>query len=421
MNLEFDEQQITEIFYSWYNGEKVSSLLEELEVEKIPNCSLAKHFPPIALETPCRNCGENLYAFRSNPPHFKKTNALYDISTAHCLNCEHVESETCQCTGCIEILKERNKLIAQHEQERLQKRGIQLENLFNEITPIDSDNIEIEKLIYLYSLCLQSTCEDVCLISPLSASEAPFTPSTEWQRECIMSLLDYIAPLCEDEELLQFNNNGHATWEGDQVSYRIKTGDTNHLDYLEGLLKAIKDRLKRANIEEMSRFIALCERLMICECIDYLRFQRESYHLPHEVGAKTTALFKKLIYNLRTDQIYSVIWRSCREATAYKVKNGLPKHHASNLIISSIDSYVDKATQKNWEIRSYYRDSSKRQSTLSRVIFNKILELDGHGVEHTLQDVITKINSLNKIEKSEESGAQIDMRETSLETESIIK
>ncbi len=337
MKVEFNEQQITEIFYRWYNGEKVSSLFEELAIEKVPNCSFAKHFPPIAIETLCRNCGENLFAFRSNPPNFKKTNALYDISTAHCLNCEHVESQTCRCTGCIEILKERNRLVAERKQERLQKRSIQLDNLYNKIVPIDLANTEIEKLIYLYSLCLQSTCEDVCLISPLSTSEAPFTPSTEWDRECIMSLLNYISPLCEDEKLLQFDENGNATWDGHKVFYRIKTGETSHLDYTEGLLRAIKDRLQQANIEETSRFISFCERLMISECIDYLRFQRESYDLPHDVGTKTTALFKKLIQNWRIDQIYSVIWRQCKEAIAYKVKNGLPKHHATNLIIGSIE------------------------------------------------------------------------------------
>ncbi len=67
--------------------------------------------------------------------------------------------------------------------------------------------------------------------------------------------------------------------------------------------------------------------------------------------------------------------------------------------------------QKNWAIGSYYRDSSTRQSALSRVIFNKILELDGHGVEYNLQDVITKINPTKEVERLEEPGVQIPLIE----------
>jgi hypothetical protein len=396
------KEQVDEMFFRWYKGEKVDSLLKEFHIDRIPNCSFAKHFPPIFCEMSCPYCFEDLYAFRSDSNYYKKSQVLYDISTAHCINCGHdTRKANCSCEGCISKRKENETALAEQEAERLHQRSLHLERLYNNIVPVNFEEMELIELIYLYAMGHQSTCEDITLISPFSTSEAPFTPSEDWDRECIQSLLKYIAPLCDDEKLLKIDENGSASWNGHKVFYKIKIKGIDETDYLESLLNYIKNKLKVSSISENFDFISLFERIMVYECIDYLAYMRGTLGLPHEVGTKTSALFKKLLQNWRIDQVYTIIWSRCKDALTYKVQNGLPKQHASNLIISLIDKYVDKVIQNNWEIKSYYRDSTKKQSAMSYVLFNKILELGGTGVEYNFQDVLTKLREFCNSEQLE--------------------
>jgi hypothetical protein len=66
------------------------------------------------------------------------------------------------------------------------------------------------------------------------------------------------------------------------------------------------------------------------------------------------------------------------------------------LVIGKIRTYVDKAIQKNWEIKFYYRSSKNKkhkQSSISYVLFNKLLDLGGYGIEYNFQDVLTRLKS----------------------------
>ena len=396
---ELSEDQIGTIFLRWYKGEKVDSLFKELGIQKTAGKAFSKHFPPISCEIFCPYCSEELYAFRSDSTHYKKSQSAYDITTAHCLNCGHdTKKANCRCEGC-ELEKLKEKLTqAEKEAERLKQRAIQLERLYDTIVPIDFEKSDLIELIYLYALCYQSTCEDVTLISPPSTAESPLSPIDHWDRDIIQTLLNYIAPFCDDERLLQIDENGSASWSGQQVFYRIKIKAVDETDFLQTLLDHIKNRLQKLSLEDEFRLITLFEKLMISECIAYLDYMRNDFDLPHEVGPKTVALFKTLIQNWRIDQIYSIIWGRCKDALAYKVQNGLPKQHASNLVIGMISKYVDKAAEGRWEVKSYYRDSKKaknKQSAISYVLFNKILGLGGLGIEYNFQDVLAKLKQFN--------------------------
>lgn len=400
--MEFTYEQIEAIFTRWYAGEKVVALIKTFKIDKEAGLGFAKHFPPLLCDDTCPHCLENLYAYRADPAYFKRHKTRYDFSTAHCLNCGHVcQKSNCKCLGCEKERHEKAKLAAEAEENRLVLRTAHLDSLYDNIIPANFDEMELSELIYLYALCYQSSCEDLSLISPLSTSENPFSPSEDWDRECIQSLLKYIAPLCDDENLLKIDENGSASWNGHKVFYRIKIASIDEVDYLESLLIYIKNKMKENSICENFELVSLYEKLMIYECIDYLKYMRSTIDFPHEAGVKTTALFKKLIQNWRIDQIYNILWGRCKDALAFKVQNGLPKPKASNLIISLVDKHVDRVIQNNWEIKSYYRDSSNKQSTLSYVLFNKILEMGGAGVEYNFQDVLTKLKGLSKSEQLE--------------------
>lgn len=392
------QKEIDEVFSRWYQGEKVNVLLEELNIEKIPNLAFPKYFPSLPCNINCPNCSENLFAFRSNSVCFKKTNKLIDISTAHCLNCKHVESINCSCERCSLIRKEERRIHSEKEAEKLKERAIHLERLYDQIVPIDFEKDGLTDLIYFYALCYQSTCEDVTLISPPSTAESPMTPSQEWDTEIIQSLLKYIAPFCDDEKLMQISKDESCRWSGQEVFYRIKLGGISEFEFLETLFREIQNKIKKLSTGGNLELISLYEKLMITECIAYLELMRAEFKFPHEVGAKTIVLFKALIKNWRIDQIYTIIWGQCRNALAYKEQYKLTRKHASNLIIGRIGKYVDKATQNNWEINGYYRDSrnhKNKQSTISYVLFNKVLDLGGSGIEYNFQDVMTKLGILS--------------------------
>lgn len=389
---ELSQDQIDAIFLRWYKGEKVDSLFKGLSIPRIQGCSFAKHFPPFPCGISCPYCSEDLYAFRSDSAYYKKSQNIYDISTAHCLNCGHdTKKSTCKCEGCGSKREEEVLLRAEKEAERLSQREVHLERLYDNIVQIDFEKGDLIELIYLYTLCHQSTCEAITLISPPSIAGSLLTPSDKWDHDIIQALLNYIAPLCDDEDLLKIAADGTASWSTQKVFYRIKVNSVDETDFLEALFIHIKNRMRSLSLDKKFELISLFERLMIAECIAYLEDMRSDFGLPHKAGPKTIALFKKLIQSWRIDQIYTIIWGRCKDALAYKVQNGLPPQHASNLVVGMIDKYVDKASQNNWEIKSYYRDSTNKQSAISYVLFNKILELGGVGLEYNFQDVLTKL------------------------------
>ncbi len=391
----FSKDETDKLFHCWYNGEKVNDLLQKNRIEKLPNTSFVKHFPAIYCGLSCPYCYEDMFAFRSDPSHYKKTQMLYDTSTAHCLNCGHdLKKSNCRCEGCLLQKQEEAEALAKLQAERLQQRELKLQKYYEERQPINFDEMSMTGLIYLYALCYQSTCEDVSLISPLMNSESPFTPSVDWDVECLEPLLKYIFPFCKDDNILFFNDAGNIQWYGTKVFYKIKIENVDKSDFLESLLEYLKKKIRNSSVSDRYELHLLFEKLMISECIIFLKNERISYGLPHEAGEKTIALFKKLIQNWRLDQIYNIIWSRCKDAVALQVQNSLPKYRASNTIIGSIDRYVERAILNKWEIKSSYRDASNVQSILNYVMFNKILQFDGFGVEYNFEDVSTRIDGL---------------------------
>lgn len=385
--MELKNEIIEKIFELWYSGKKVKELCNQFNITYQPNLSFVKHFPPIKGVGSCQYCKNDLFAFRSDPSYFKKHGLKHNPESAHCQACGH-KSGYCKCEGCLELQQMAKKLQEENEAKKLEKRAKDLEQLYQSKKDIDLFELSFLQLIHLYVLCYQSTVEDVALISPPSASENPLTPDPAWSKEIIGSLRDYICPFSESEKLLSFKEDGSIEWYGQEVFYRIKIQE-NPLHFQEYLLEQIRFELPY-NCEE---FKSLCERLLLTECLNYIQFQREEFNLPHQVGDKTTAFFKKALTKWRVDQIYSIIWKACKDALAYKETHGLPKQHASNAIIGLMDKYLDKVEVKGWEIKSYYRNNSIPQSTMNYVLLNKILSLSGHGIEYSLMDIAAKMQS----------------------------
>ena len=114
---------------------------------------------------------------------------MYDVSTAHCLACGHdTKKMACKCEGC-EFRRQKEEMIRiEKEAERLKQRALYLERLYNCISPINFEKADLIELIYLYTLCHQSSCEDITLISPPSTAESPLTPADDWDKNVIQEI-----------------------------------------------------------------------------------------------------------------------------------------------------------------------------------------------------------------------------------------
>lgn len=111
------------------------------------------------------------------------------------------------------------------------------------------------------------------------------------------------------------------------------------------------------------------------ECLQYLLYQIHKVGYTFNPGEKTIRVFEELLEHFSVSQIYSIIYRSVANSTQRYQAREITKIHAQNSVITSCDSYGQRAIAQGWKLTHYARLRDLPETYISKVLFTSIMQI----------------------------------------------
>ena len=111
------------------------------------------------------------------------------------------------------------------------------------------------------------------------------------------------------------------------------------------------------------------------ECLDYLIYHMDKVGFKFSIGDKTIAVINELLDSFSVSQIFAIIYKAITNATRYYQENGVSRKQAANSVISRCQGFGERALIEGWELTRYNRVKELPQSSLSKVLFNKLYKI----------------------------------------------
>jgi hypothetical protein len=285
------------------------------------------------------------------------------------------------CAACVEQERKRQKALQVAEEER---RRALIYTTYSSVerSPIDLSQITFEHAIYLLSLIRLAASEDFTHIQPLRLITEPLAPTNSFTSEVIVQLyrhkIIYICPNSSIDAFL-FENGGAHRFYPDRVSWDLPISSTSNNS--QGLIEDLEAVFRNENWPESWRneWRTLWKKIALQECLQYLEMGLNEHGLSLNPGEKTHLVFNGALEQYSVAQIYNMIWRAVRDAAAFYLRERVPKQHAANTVIGSIQRQADRARAEGWDVKPYRRDFRCPQSMISHVLFDTALQIGERG------------------------------------------
>lgn len=366
-----DEESIEKLMEIYYSGQKTAKELIELYNIKTTPSNLFKLFPEEkVLGAKCKYCGSDMYVKRPS-----KTNYARNNNIPFCPLCGHEESYKCKCENFITNREIELRRKEKEKQEEITKKRI----LINKTYDLSSiDNLMLNSLtfldrLYLASICRSILSEDGITTIALNDSDETVAPHNKVYsilRHLYKNNIILVSPTSDIDAFEESENFPH-TFYLDYVKFYINIKyDSDKMKTIKEILNPTVDLHKNIDIAyEMWKNIALDE------CLDYLMYQMNKVGFNFSIGDKTIAVINELLDSFSVSQIYSIIYRAVSNATRYYQEGGISKKQAANSVISRCQGFGERALVDGWELAKYKRIKELPQSSLSKVLFNKLYKI----------------------------------------------
>lgn len=365
------ESDILEMITKYYDGISVTQLIKDYQI-KISASQFIKVFPRKVTKEKCQYCNINLmekwkskhgYSFRDKFP--------------YCPHCKHENHNNCKCEICEETRKE--LIIQEENQKRLQIRERYSENNYDKVPEA---KLSLEDKLYLAVLLRGRMDENLHYINPVAVHGKKLTPTKDFTVELIKTLTGrkLIVPHCEsainafvDDET--FPN----TYYVDRVNFRI------NIEPDDGLYRSMIQRLLYPEQKEFEKDKDFCfemwNKISLNESLEYLLYSLEKVGFDFSPGEKTINVFEHLLEHYSVAQIYSIVYRAVANSTKLYQERKMSKRHAANTVITSCESYGERAIAEGWNLTKYRRNYDLPETLISSIFFTTILKIAYLGFE----------------------------------------
>lgn len=310
----------------------------------------------------------------SNSVHCNICETAYELTGRNDYDSHHYRHTSWKCNDCLEDEKEK--------QRKIRKQQIIKFIDSTRVDPIDLSELTLKEAVYLLSFIRHSANEMLTGFNAVVENRIEqLMPQPDSDAELIRGL--YFSDLIA----LSDDTSQHAfSFEGDKLTSFSLVNAIWRLEFQEGdslgnVLKRLEDLLSDSEyIETVSD--ELCElitEISLMECLAYLEYNLGEHNLPFKPGEKTKNVFLQAMKTLSVAQIYTFIWRACKDAAAYYMRGGISKQQAANAVVGNIQRQHERAIANSWTVGEFKRNYNLPQSILSQVVFNFILRTDDGG------------------------------------------
>ena len=374
------ELQVDEFLKRYYQGEKCISLLKFFEINITPS-ALSKYLPyQVDESVTCPNCN----AIVSTKYLRRGYDQAYQ-TRSQCTECEHIENHSCRCEFC-----RQKRIDAQAEQK------LYASNKIYEHCLASYASIEIQSATQLSLsnamalLAIARTCNRLSetTYGALVESEIPFTPSSSFGLELVISLIK--------EKLIRVSENSnhkHFIFDDDQVMpmYAYVNWEIQ-IENFDAIISEIENigltgNLPNAWLLEMSQFR---KDLALAECKAFYTHCLDERKLPSEIGAKAEAMLLNILRDNSVAQCYQAIWNGAMRAIDFKSRQGKNGTHAANYMVGACLRYVDHARTEGWNTAGFQRNYNLPRSMISYVLYDVLLKIGERGFTEPYNSSIYK-------------------------------
>lgn len=320
----------------------------------------------------------------SNSVHCDICETAYELTGRNDYDSHHYRHTSWACKDCLEEKKER-QLIARKQQI------IKFIDS-TRVDPIDISELTLKEAIYLLSFIRHSANEMLTGFNAMGMNQIEqLMPQSNSNVEIIRTL--YFSKLIA----LSDDTSQHVfSFEEDKLTSISLVNSIWKLEFREGdslgnLLKRLEVLLSDSEyIEAVSDDLyELIVEISLMECLAYLEYNLSEHNLPFKPGEKTKNVFLQAIKTLSVAQIYTFIWRACKDAAAYYMRGGISKQQAANAVVGNIQRQHERAIANSWTIGEFKRNYNLPQSVLSQVVFNFILRTDDGGFNQKVSSLLS--------------------------------
>lgn len=383
-----DENQLTEVISAYYNGEKIQDILSTYEI-KTTSSGLARIFPPVFTGGTCKKCTEPLLA----PLPSRTYSTDIDVRTVYCSDCGHQEIPRCSCTYCKQEKIQRELEEEEKKKIRAERKRQFITNYFQEgsWTKTEESFLSLEDKVYLSVLFRSALSEDTKTIEPLESIEGSIAPTPELEKEIIRTLTGRNILVPSSKSSMNAFDTGSSLGEEVEPSkvtyFMYKVHYHINLAPHDGDYDAMVKRLMYPDIGNEEGFEQFCyemwKRIALSECLQYLLYQMEKVGYTFNPGEKTINVFEELLEHFSVSQIYNIIYRSVAISTKRYQAREITKIHAQNSVISSCESYGQRAIAQGWKLTHYSRVKDLPESFISQFFFTSIMQISDLGFSET--------------------------------------
>jgi hypothetical protein len=261
-------------------------------------------------------------------------------------------------------------------------------NRVSKLTP-DADQISLKDLALLDAAICCWGAEDNpnhLVTTPVLAEDVPFSPCSSSDNAFIRQLAERnLIVLTPDVKL----NPNVCLFGGDLRYPSMGTHYTVLINYHDILSRLYPDdRLPIIlEIHDDEEFWKFCQSLILAECFNFLEYQLLQHNYDSLPVEKTKYALRECLKHYCTAQVFSLIFRTVKNAKNYQQKAGISRRHASNSIPGNLQRLLSWSLEKNTDVRQFDRLHHKAPSAVSVTVFDHLLKIHDGGFRYTLAEL----------------------------------
>lgn len=373
---------IVELIKKYYEGIRVSDLLEEYKINTNPS-QLYTLFPPLKLENKCKICNSQIiYYFESKTSYsYSSFSDKLNTTNMECGACGHKENRFCNCEFCI---SERKRLREEEEEKRkklLEEKKEIIDRVYSEDRwkKVSEMNLGLEERLYLAVIMRSSLSEDGTYIESLKDRIDLLAPTDKFREELVKTLYkQHILVPHTNSDLNAFDiSEEGVSYYIYLVNYRINIEPVDN-DY-EAMIKRLMYPDSNIFEEDKDFCFTMWKKIALQECLEYFLYRMDKVGYSFNPGEKTINVIEHLLGNFSVAQIYNIIYRAIAYSTARYQAGEITKIHAQNSVIFSCEKQGERAIAEKWNLKSYDRMKDLPQTLISEIFFTSILKISELG------------------------------------------
>jgi hypothetical protein len=245
---------------------------------------------------------------------------------------------------------------------------------------ISIQDLDIRSAITLGALIRDGESLEGGAITPIIARSQPLAPTyilgIELTRSLFEKQLILIDPASPVDSFKWEGDAPPSTFYIDRVAYHLQgAGQTpDRIARLDADLDSVLpyDSWPTAWVD---RFTSFWHEIAVAECESYLVFCLARHGLDFNPGAGTTAAVEKGLRWFTIGQMFNLIWRAARDASAYLARENVPKRQAANSAVTRLRSDIERAYAEGWTLAPYKRDTRLPVSGITHLLLTTSLTL----------------------------------------------